>query len=141
MSLLSKLFSFGNGSKSTDNIAAARERANKRIHEKAFAETVLDNNLRDSLDFVVNGVTVFEDGYNSHGVALTPEQMNTIGLIFDGYALPAKHRAANSIGSTPQMASGVPLNLTALDDRNIVDQSKVEYLEPEYTWPEAHIRG
>lgn len=119
----------------------ARERAKQRIVERAFADTKPETEHHDSVDFVtVNGVSVYEDGYNSHGVPLTQEQMHTIGLIFDGYALPAQHRLKNAIGPNVHIASGVPLNLSALDDNNIVDHANIEYLDPEYTWPESNIR-
>ncbi len=127
-----------------DVIANARARAKQRILDKEFAETVPQGYTRhDGVDYVtVNGVSVVEDGVNSHGIALTEEQMQTIGLIFQGYVLPAQHRAVNAAGPNVHMASGVPLNLSALDNHNRVDSiPQQEYLDPEYQWPEAHIRG
>ncbi len=128
----------------SDVIASARARAQQRTIERSFADTVPDGYTRNNgIDYVtVNGMTVLEDGVNAHGIALTEEQMQTIGLIFQGYVVPAQHRAVNSMGSNVHTASGVPVNQSALDDHNTIERSrKSEYLAPDYQWPEAHIRG
>jgi hypothetical protein len=132
--------------KATDThiIDAARERAKQRTHERAFADTEPeDDPYRTGLNFVMeSGVAVTEDAFTSHGQPLSAEQAHTIGMIFEGYRPEVKHRASNSLGKTPMMAAGVPLNLTALDSRNSVlsDLSGPEYLAPEVVWPD-HIRG
>lgn len=139
MGLISKLFS---KAKTTDNISAARARAKQRVHEKEFADTIPDNDpYRAGIDFVKGiQVNVASDHYNTDNRPLNTEQENVIGLILDGFRPPIQHRASNRTGPTPNMASGVPLNLSAFDDLNKVPTVEVEYLAPDYVWPTTHTR-
>lgn len=128
----------------SDIVDRARERSKKRIIDRGFADTTPDvHSHNGTVDFVtVNGVTVLEDGVNSHGIALSDEQMRTIGLIFQGYTIPAQHRPVHTRGPDVHIASGVPLNLSALADCNRIEEApKTEYLDPNYTWPGTHTRG
>lgn len=121
----------------------ARKRAKQRIAERAFSDTVPDNDpYRSGVEYAVTSdFSAFDDSFNAHGVPLDDEQVNTIGRIFEGYGANIKHRAKNGIGANVLVASGVPMNLTAIDKNNIVKPGEVEYLDPEYEWPEAHTRG
>lgn len=125
--------------KETRIVELARERSNQRIAVRAFADTAPETaHIDDALEYItVSGISVYEDGCNAHGVPLTDEQINTINLIFDGYAIPAKHRPKNVMGPNVHIASGVPLNLSALDENNTVTTGAAEYLEPEFAWPVA----
>jgi hypothetical protein len=124
---------------SRENVERARERALERNAVRAFADTC-PANIRSDLEYSTAGITVTDD---TGDIPLTEEQISTINLIFDGYSIGAKHRTKNSLGPSSLVASGVPLNLSAFDDDNKVvpPRAEAEYLEPDYTWPEAHCRG
>lgn len=140
MSLISKLFSFG-GTKTSVNISAARERARLRVHKKDFSDTIPDNDpYRSGIDFV-KGVHVTADHYDTSSMPLDAEQMKIINLMLEGFSPPIQHRATNHIGAPLNAVAGVPINLSAFDEFNVVaDAAAPEYLDPGYEWPILHVR-
>lgn len=124
-------------------IVAARERSLARMNEKAFADTSpLDESRFDSLEFTINnGLIVTEDAYNTSSIPLSLEQLRTIEAIFEGAYADPIHRPKNAIGASAKSIAGVPSVFTAFDDLNKVkEESKTEYLAPEYQWPKVYHR-
>jgi len=119
----------------------ARERADKRATERALTGDRIPDSY-DAIAFDTQGISVKHHSFND--IPLHNEQVNAINLIFNGLPLPAKHREVFPTGKTANAAAGVPLNLSALDDRN-VDFSKqvevTEFIDADFNWPERYDRG
>ena len=97
----------------------ARSRALKRVEERAFSDTIPDHDpYRSGIEFINS--TVVTDAFNSHGVPLSTEQMNTINSIFDGMYSPVVHRPVHLAGSNVTASAGVPVRETAFKDRKSV---------------------
>ena len=117
----------------------ARARARRRAEERAFSDTMPEHDpYRSGIEFINS--TVVTDSFNSHGIPLSPEQMNTINSIFDGMYSPPEHRPVHLSGSNATVSAGVPVRETAFDDFNTVVGDDPGYLAPDYRWPERHIR-
>lgn len=125
---------------STKNIRAAKIRAQRRLQERQFMDTEPQYDpYRCGLEFT-DHIHV-QDEWSRGGLPLTPEQVNIIGMIFDGFNPPIIHRSATSNGSTPGSAAGVPLNMSAFDELNIISTAEVEYLAPDFTLPQDQPRN
>lgn len=123
-----------------DDVAElARARARQRIEERAFSDTIPEHDpYRSGIEFIKS--TTVTDAFNSHGVPLSTEQMNTINSIFDGMYSPPEHRPVHLTGSNVTASAGVPVRETAFDEFNTVFGDDPGYLAPDYQWPERHIR-
>lgn len=126
----------------TKHADLARERCARRAEERAFVDTTpVDEPYNTGFNILAGGLHVTEDNYDQFGQPLSAEQRETINTIFDGHGATIKHRATNRVGAPVNYIAGVPLNVSAFDELNTVSSGlEVEYLDPDFKWPEPSFR-
>ena len=114
----------------------ARARARQREEERAFADTTPAHDpYCSSLEFAIADGLEVDDRYDGRG-KLTDEQINAIGLIFDGYR-PAVKQTPKHLGGLSVLAvAGVPFSQSVFGDDNHIEPAEVEYIEPDFKMPE-----
>jgi len=126
--------------KETRAMKEARLRAVKRANERALTGDIVRNHY-DPLEFNTSNITVKHHG-KRNSIPLSTEQTEAINSIFGGLPLPAKHRPFMHSGPGALESAGVPLSESVLDEHNkdFSSQIDVEFLEPDYNWPERYDR-
>jgi hypothetical protein len=123
------------GEVETEAMANARDRAEKRSAERALIGDVQD-------DFAFNNTSMYGGFQDNHDVTEPNEEQNRIiELLMEGNVLPAIHRPVFPGGVGHLEAGGMSIAQAVYVEENLVAKAgKIEFLAPDYQWPEAYKR-
>lgn len=117
-------------------INEARERTEQRVRAK---EVEVPDTDFGAIEFSNTKVVVLHDMHDGRG-ELSSEQQHAIDLIFKGYSFPTRQDPKKIRGDNPLTAAGIPLDQSVFATDNKVKPGEVEFLEPNFTWPERYVR-
>lgn len=105
-----------------DRIINSRNRSLARTTERQYADTEPHHDpFRTSMEFHrATDVMEMDDRFDGRG-DLTQEQIETIGLIFDGYRPDIAQASKYAIGATPQLAAGESYSHSIFAEENIIE--------------------
>ena len=108
--------------KAAELVAIAKQRADERVKERQFADTQpFYDPYRSAIDFNKSlHVTEVDDKYDGRG-SLTPDQEQTIALIFEGYSPDPIQKSPYRITPSPQRRAGVPWSQSIFGDSKMGD--------------------